>query len=119
LCDCSGWANGYWGYFVKTKLVSFCNSHFLLHYFSIIDTVSLHEQETLRVDGDILFGLLKKVAPGVYKHLVSTALYILFLFLLSFLSFRVVKPLSTLASERCENQGVWTYNDACVNEVPV
>jgi len=23
------------------------------------------------VDGDILFGLLKKVAPNVYKHLVS------------------------------------------------
>ena len=71
-----GGANDYWGYFVKTKFVSFCNSHFLLHYFSIIDTVSLHEQETLRMDGDILFGLLKKVSPSVYKHLVSTALRI-------------------------------------------
>ncbi|PSN41515.1 TBC1 domain family member 10B, partial [Blattella germanica] len=27
--------------------------------------------ETLQVDGDILFGLLKKVTPSVYKHLVS------------------------------------------------
>lgn len=61
---------------VLLKFVSFCNSYFLLHYFSIIDTVSLHGQETLRVDGDILFGLLKKVAPSVYKHLVSTAVHI-------------------------------------------
>lgn len=106
MCDCSGWANGYWGYFVKTKFVSFYNSHFLRHYFSIIDTVSLHEQETLRMDGDILFGLLKKVAPSVYKHLVSTALHIVSFII--FLSFRAVKPLSTLTSERCEKQGVWT-----------
>jgi hypothetical protein len=28
------------------------------------------------MDGDILFGLLKKVAPGVYKHLVSIAVHI-------------------------------------------
>jgi hypothetical protein len=27
------------------------------------------------VDGDILFGLLKKVAPNVYKHLVSAYLH--------------------------------------------
>jgi hypothetical protein len=32
------------------------------------------------VDGDILFGLLKKVAPNVYKHLVSTSYIFMWLF---------------------------------------
>ena len=91
MCDCSGWANGYWGYSVKTVFVSFCNSHFLLHYFSIIDAVSLHEQETLRVDGDILFGLLKKVAPSVYKHLVSTAALHIVSFIIIFFVFQSCK----------------------------
>jgi hypothetical protein len=57
-------------------MVSFCNSCILLLYYNVNDKVCLREQETLRVDGDILFGLLKKVAPSVYKHLVSTSLHI-------------------------------------------
>lgn len=28
-------------------------------------------QEAIQVDGDVLFGLLKKTQPSVYKHIVS------------------------------------------------
>lgn len=42
-------------------LVSICDKYLAGYY--------TPEMETLRVDGDILFGLLKKVAPSVYKHL--------------------------------------------------
>lgn len=28
-------------------------------------------QEAIQVDGDVLFGLLKKTQPAVYKHIVS------------------------------------------------
>ena len=28
-------------------------------------------QEAVKIDGDVLFGLLKKVCPATYKHLVS------------------------------------------------
>ena len=31
-------------------------------------------QEAIQVDGDVLFGLLKRTNPPVYKHLVSIAL---------------------------------------------
>lgn len=79
-----------WGYFIKTKFVSFCSSWFILHCFSINDIVSLPEQETLRVDGDILFGLLKKVAPSVYKHLVSIDLHI-FSFIVTLFVFQSCK----------------------------
>jgi len=42
-------------------LVSICDKYLAGYYTT--------EMETLRMDGDILFGLLKKVAPSVYKHL--------------------------------------------------
>ncbi|KAK7789461.1 hypothetical protein R5R35_005859 [Gryllus longicercus] len=42
-------------------LVSICDKY-LAGYYS-------QGMETLQVDGDILFGLLKKVSPSVYKHL--------------------------------------------------
>ncbi|XP_063220448.1 TBC1 domain family member whacked [Bacillus rossius redtenbacheri] len=42
-------------------LVSICDNY-LVGYYS-------PGMETLQLDGDILFGLLKKVAPNVYKHL--------------------------------------------------
>lgn len=42
-------------------LVSICDKY-LGGYYS-------QGMETLQVDGDILFGLLKKVAPNIYKHL--------------------------------------------------
>jgi hypothetical protein len=61
---------------LEENFVLFYSSCFLLQYYHTNDKICLHEQETLRVDGDILFGLLKKVAPGVYKHLVSTSLHI-------------------------------------------
>ena len=32
--------------------------------------------QALKLDGDILFGLLKRVAPSVHKHLVSNSLVI-------------------------------------------
>ena len=31
-------------------------------------------QEAVQVDGDVLFGLLKKVVPSIYKHLVCIEL---------------------------------------------
>jgi hypothetical protein len=59
------------------------SSCFFLQYYSDNDKgFLLPEQETLQVDGDILFGLLKKVAPNVYKHLVSTYLCILHVIIL-------------------------------------
>lgn len=56
------------------------NSYSFLHNYCDNDNAcSIFEQETLQVDGDILFGLLKKVSPNVYKHLVSTWLLVRFL----------------------------------------
>jgi hypothetical protein len=45
-------------------LVSVCHKY-LNGYYS-------HGMQQLQLDGDILFGLLKKVAPQVYRHLVTT-----------------------------------------------
>jgi hypothetical protein len=36
----------------------------------------------MQIDGDILFGLLKKAAPNVYKHLVSLRMFQLDFFIL-------------------------------------
>lgn len=44
-------------------LVAICDKY-LKGYYS-------HEMEQLKLDGDILFGLLKRIAPPVYKHMVN------------------------------------------------
>jgi TBC1 domain family member 10 len=50
-------------------LVSVCHKY-LNGYYS-------HGMQQLQLDGDILFGLLKKVAPQVYRHLVKIKYFIL------------------------------------------
>lgn len=39
--------------------------------FCVICIFFLLLQEAIQVDGDVLFGLLKKTQPSVYKHIVS------------------------------------------------
>ena len=33
--------------------------------------VFVHVQEAIQLDGDVLFGLVKRTYPAIYKHLVS------------------------------------------------
>lgn len=42
----------------NVTMIQLCDLFFLL-------------QEAIQVDGDVLFGLLKKTQPSVYKHIVS------------------------------------------------
>lgn len=41
------------------------------HHDPIVWFVFFLLQEAIQVDGDVLFGLLKKTQPSVYKHIVS------------------------------------------------